>query len=363
MELNMLKEKETTKEIEKVFKDILRKTGLIVPGDVTEQMREPFFSNTKYTKELDLVYVISTKNGDKYTLIFEIKSLGLPKYARLAANQLQEVIGMRNNVYGIFGAPYVSEESERICQINGIGYIDLAGNCLLNFDNIYISVKGNPNPYPENRTLKSIFSPKSSRILRVLLCDPGKKWYVKDLAMEAEVSLGLVSNMKNKLKDYAYLKEAEKQKTYLSEPEALLNKWADNYSYKKNKLKNFYSLDEPDVIEKKLADYCNSKNIQYAFTLTSGASRIAPFLRYNKVFAYIDNFVETIANELGWKEVTSGPNITILEPYDDGIFYRLQDVNGLKIVSDVQLYLDLKNYKKRGEEAANFLKKERLRLQ
>jgi hypothetical protein len=357
----MLKEKEITKEIEKVFKDIIIKTGLIVPGDVTEQMREPLFSNKEYAKELDLVYVISTKNGDKYTLIFEIKSLGLPRYARLAANQLQEVIGMRNNVYGIFGAPYISEESERICRINGIGYIDLSGNCLLNFDNIYISVKGNPNLYPRNRTLKSIFSPKSSRILRVLLNNPGEKWYVKDLAKEAEVSLGLVSYVKNNLMNYEYIKEAEKQKIYLCEPDALLNKWTENYDYKKNKLMYYYSLDDIKDIEIKLADYCKSKNIRYAFSLTSGSSLIAPFLRYNVVFAYIDSSIESIKNDLNWKEVTTGANISILDPYDEGIFYGLQEINGLKVVSDVQLYLDLKSYKKRGEEAAEFLIEKRLR--
>lgn len=61
------------------------------------------------------------------------------------------------------------------------------------------------------------------------------------------------------------------------------------------------------------------------------------------------------------KEVTSGPNVSVLEPYDEGVFYGLQEIDGTNVVSDIQLYLDLKNYKGRGEEAAEFLYEQRLR--
>jgi hypothetical protein len=52
-----------------------------------------------------------------------------------------------------------------------------------------------------------------------------------------------------------------------------------------------------------------------------------------------------------------------LEPYDEGVFYAVQEINGMQVVSDAQLYLDLKGYKERGEEAAQFLLENRLRKQ
>jgi len=133
------------------------------------------------------------------------------------------------------------------------------------------------------------------------------------------------------------------------------------HSLRENKTAHFYSLDEMSDIENKLAEYCDSRHIQYGFTLSSGVSRTAPSQRYNQVFVYISAPVNQVARELGWKEVTSGANILLLEPYDEGIFYGLQTIDGYKIVSDVQLYLDLKNYKGRGEEAAEFLFENRLR--
>ena len=44
---------------------------------------------------------------------------------------------------------------------------------------------------------------------------------------------------------------------------------------------------------------------------------------------------------------------------------RLQAVyiNGIKVVSDIQLYLDLQSYRGRGEEAAQFLLQTHLRAQ
>ena len=95
----------------------------------------------------------------------------------------------------------------------------------------------------------------------------------------------------------------------------------------------------------------------------SGAYLVAPFLRYKRAFVYLSHSIEKVALALGWKEVSSGPNVTILEPYDEGIFYGLQEINGMKVVSDTQLYLDLKGYKERGEEAAQFLLENRLRKQ
>ena len=309
----------------------------------------------------DLVLKIKTKTKRGYTFYVDVKSTGQPRYVRSAVNQLQEMTANEPGAYGILATKYLSKESTTICKENGIGFIDLAGNCLINIDDIYIDIQGKPNPNPEKRRLKSLFSYKATRALRVLLSDPAKDWYVKELAEKANISLGLASNLKQKLLDFEFIKDKGKKAFCVSAPEALLVRWSENYNYRENKTAHFYSLDEMSDIENKLVEYCDSQRIQYGFTLSSGASRTAPSLRYNQVFAYISVPADQVARELGWKEVTSGANILLLEPYDEGIFYGLQAVDGYKIVSDVQLYLDLKSYKGRGEEAAEFLLENRLR--
>lgn len=357
----MIKETEVIDKIKKNIYDLFKSTRFlkvidaqVYPGDRFHQVKP------------DLILKVETNEKKKYFLVFEVKSTGQPRYVRMAVGQLRKIIGNSKEYYGVFASPFVSEESKEICRENEIGFIDLAGNCFFNFDNVFLSVGGRPNPYPDTRPLKSIFSTISTRALRVLLCNPKKEWFVKDLAKESKISLGQCSLLKKRLLEYELVEELSKEKRskfQLAKPEELLNKWASNYSYKKNKIKNYYSLDEIKTIEKKLVDYLESKQITYAFTLTSGASLVAPFLRYKRVFSYVFNDIEQMAIELGFKEVSSGQNVSLMEPYDDGIFYGLQEIGGVKIVSDVQLYLDLVSYKERGEEAARFLLEQRLKKQ
>jgi hypothetical protein len=59
--------------------------------------------------------------------------------------------------------------------------------------------------------------------------------------------------------------------------------------------------------------------------------------------------------DLSLKEVSSGANVSLLTPYDDGVFYGFRDVNGSLIVSPVQAYLDVIGFRGRGEEAAQGL--------
>jgi len=357
----MLKENEILQKLTENLKSLFESTGVISLKNIIRETSNLFPGQKD---KPDLVAEVITRDNKKFMLVFEVKSLGQPRYARLAISQLKDFLEGKENAYGIFVSAFISEESRRECQKNGVGYIDLAGNCLLNFENIFINIDGRPNPYPESRPLKSIFSARSSRAIRVLLCNPGKEWTLSELSKEAIISLGQAFSVKKRLLDYELIEEEGKGKNMrfrLVSPEQLLKKWADNYDFRKNKIWNFYSFDDVEKAEKKLADYLGENNILYGFTLTSGASLVAPFVRYTRVYIYVKNNIEKIAADLNLKQVSTGPNVTILEPYDEGVFYRLQDVKGMKVVSDVQLYLDLKSYKERGEEAASFILEQRLR--
>ena len=357
----MLQESEIIHKIRTTIIDLFESIDFVKIVNINSQPRSVISDQARAP---DLLLEIQPGSLESYTLIFEVKSIGQPKYVRMAVNQLQAAINNRKNYHGVFGAPFISEESKRICRENNIGYLDLAGNCQIQFDKVYINVEGKKNPYPTTRPLKSIFAKKSTRGLRVLLCNPGKEWLVKDFAYESEISLGQASNLKQRLLDYELIEETENQKGSkfrVVNPDSLLKKWANNYSYRKNTIRNFYSLDDVKRVENNLYNYFMNNNIQYAFTLTSGAARVAPFLRYNRAFCYIKKNLSSIARDLDLKEVNSGPNVSLLEPYDEGIFYGIQEVDGMNVVSDIQLYLDLKSFKERGDEAAEFVFEKRLK--
>jgi hypothetical protein len=264
--------------------------------------------------------------------------------------------------YGVFVAPYISPQAAKICSEEGVGYVDLAGNCRLAFGRVFIRQKGGPNPFTQRRDLRSLYSSKATRVLRVLFNNPGRRWKLQALADEAQVSLGHVANVKKLLADREWIRN-EPEGFLLTEPQALLAEWTENYNYRRHRISDFYSLKTAPEIEAILAETSQQEGIKYALTGFSGAARVAPFVRYQRVTAYVQDSVERIAQLLGLRKVSSGANVSLWLPYDEGVFYAAQDYNGDKVVSPVQLYLDLQGFRGRGEEAANSLFEEVIKPQ
>lgn len=338
-------------------------------SDIEKQSKDLFYECLKsinFVKSIDDVTDLYDLNIDsifrivfqkvktpKYFLI-ETKTNGQPRYARQAVNQLLiNQKGMKEKNYGIFIAPFISSEAAEICKMNNIGYADFAGNCYISFSNIFIQKEGNPNPFTKEQDLKSLFNPKSERILRVLLNSGPKEWKTADLAKSADVSYGLVSKVKMNLLDREWI-VSETVGFQLVKPFELLNAWVEKYTYRRNDVKEFYSLLGVGEIEEAIMAYAQKTNSRIGFTGFSGGARIAPAVRYQRVMAYAEN-PDELAISLELKEVSSGANVLLLDPYDEGIFYGSQSVGNDQIVSPIQIYLDLMSISGRGEEAGEVI--------
>lgn len=307
----------------------------------------------------DLSVEIRTPVGTRRLLV-EVKTEGIPRTLRAAGEQLKDYVRSLPDTYAVMAAPYISDRGRALCQQLGVGCLDLAGNAFFAFDQVLIEKSGYPNPSPERRLRRALFSPRSTRVLRVLLAEPVRQWYVRDLAAEAQLSLAQTSALKRALLEQDLLGE-ERRRIRLAKPEDLLREWAKAYSYEANSPRSFYSMLRISEVEERLAVECERRSIRYGLALFSGANRVAPFARYDRAFAFVDEEIEELIAALELKPVPTGANVILLRPYDEGVFYGLQEVGGAKVVSDLQLYLDLKSYKGRGEEAADFLYERRIK--
>ena len=92
----------------------------------------------------------------------------------------------------------------------------------------------------------------------------------------------------------------------------------------------------------------------------SAARRVAPTVRGQRAVAYVSTISEVLLERAGLKEVSSGANVSLMLPYDEGVYYMARESTSLRVVCPVQLYLDLKGYKGRGEEAAEAVWKQEL---
>jgi Transcriptional regulator, AbiEi antitoxin, Type IV TA system len=292
-----------------------------------------------------------------YTFTAVVMSNGQPQCARRALDQLYRHRSENPGIYGIFIAPYISPVSAKMCSDQGVGYVDFEGNCLLRFDQVFIRTAAMREHKAEKRELRSLYSPRSERILRALLQYPSRSWPMQELASEANVSIGHVHNVKTQLWDRGWIESPGRSGGFiLSKHDALLNDWPKGYNSHKTACADYFCLCELDELEARIAQMCESSRISYAFTGLSAAARRAPFVRYQRADLYIEGSDEQIFRHLELKRVPSGSNVRIHVPYDSGVLYGSDTIDGVRVVSAVQNYLDLVKEGGRAADGAEYLR-------
>lgn len=291
------------------------------------------------------------------TLVVEVRNVGQPRVIREATNQLLRLKNDMPDAYGVVMAPYISPQASEICLKDGFGFADLAGNCLLSFDQVFVSKEGKENPFARKRDLRSLFSPKAERVLRVLMSAPGRWWKVQSLANEAGVSLGQSFNVKKLLMDREWMERGEGG-FRLTAPARLLAEWEENYDFRRSTVREFYTLRPIADCERLLVEACAKNKLACTLAGFSSAARYAPMVRYQRAMAYVTGDLDSLAEHLEFKPVTSGANINLIAPYDEGVLYGSEIKGDARVTSPVQTYLDLRQMKGRGEEAADFLKQQ-----
>lgn len=341
-------------EVRDQFVDQL--TALLPRVTVEDLDAEGWFQDALF----DLVARVRIGDVEKVLLI-EVKSSGQPRYLRQVIAEF-EGRDLGANVYPVIAAPYVSPRGMALCRQHDVGCIDLMGNVYIAFGNVYIERMVEEKPERHKRRVKNLFAPVSSRIVRTMLEEPRRAWKLTELAEAADASLGQTYKVSEKLVDEALALKSRGEGLVLTEPGDLLDLWREVYDVMKaNEIDSFHSserdarrlMDEveraAEVVEK-----------QHAFTLHAGASMIAPYVRFNDVHFYVEGDPQLWVDTLDLHTVEFGGNVHLLRPYDEGVFYRLRRPEGIAVVGNIQLYLDLYEYPARGREQAEFLRDEEI---
>lgn len=301
-------------------------------------------------------------HGRKQRLICEVKSHGQPRTVREAALQLRYYCDHAGgDAYGVFLAPFLSQASQQICKEHGVGFVDFEGNCRLVFDGVFIERLVATKPSVERRDLRSVFAPKSAQVLRVLMRDPARRWKVTDLAHEAGVSLGHVSNVRTALLEREWA-QADSDGLWVSDPEALLGTWREAYR-RPGKRHAFYTALHGKALQEavrgRLLDAERFGGVMLGSF--SAAQWLAPFARATTESFYADRHgIDALRHALELSSIAKGENVVVMELDDDGLFRdALKPAPGIRCTGLVQTYLDLWISGERGKEAAEHLRKEK----
>lgn len=210
--------------------------------------------------------------------------------------------------------------------------------------------------------MKNIFSDKATFISRKMLSSPDKKWVTRDFTGDHGVSIGMAQGVLEAMAKRGYIERVKRgpdSYALLTNTQELINDWVTAYRFELNEVDTYYSPDKN--ILSRLKDYLKDK--QYALTLHPGANLITSFVATDQVYLYFkpENWEKDILElrqQLDLKELVRGGNIHMIRPrYKQSVFYGARTIKGYKVVSNLQLYLDLRNFKPRGREHAEYLKK------
>ena len=298
--------------------------------------------------------------SEHWRLVCEVKAMAQPRHVRLAVLQLKNYVAKsgKSDDYPVIIAPYLSPDAAALCVEEGVGYADLAGNCRLQFGHVYVERSTGDKPPAQRRELRSIFASKSLRVVRALLREPGRVWKVVEIASEAQVSLGQVSNVRKSLLDREWAEEVDAG-LRVKRSREILEAWRQAAAPRRASRSRFYCLMHGESLTSAIRDaLAEAGNGRHAVLASfSAGSWIAPYARVSRHYFNADWEGESIlSRRLKLEPALKGENIIIERPADDGVFLdRLQAAPGLWCTGLAQTYVDLAHGGERGEEAANHL--------
>jgi DNA-binding Lrp family transcriptional regulator len=347
---NIMREKKIANELAKSLKTLIPIPGLKIIIESTP------------VRQWDVVAKFDYQ-GLCFDIIVEVVAANSLPLFRNKINKLKSPAAEESTV-PVLAAPYLSPERQALCRDSGIFFVDLSGNIYIAYQSFYIERVGFPNIYPEKRQRRGPFSDKASLILRELLKNRTRQWGIRELAQKLALDPGYVSRMAKSLEESGYVARSNR-KLNIRSPKEILEDWVRVYDFKKNELNPFFiQASSVESILQHLRKIKISSKIKSALSVQAGASLVAPHAVYKEVHLYVENRqgIKHFIRELDLSSAPQGANLVLMLPYyKHSVFYDFREINGLRVVSDIQLYLDLHSYPVRGREQAAYLFEKRLK--
>jgi hypothetical protein len=294
-----------------------------------------------------------------------IEYIRAPTGARLrdAIAQIQHIRGGGNEPLWVLASDFLSPAMQYKLRDARVPFIDLAGNAWIVWRGVHIDRRGFPNPRAETRLPRGPFSDKASLVIRALF-DSETGRGIRDLAGELGLEPSYVSKVVRELDRRGYVVR-QVAGIVLRHPAELLSDWLHAYRGREPVMRRTFFV--PVTSGEALLDAARHAEFapgpDYALTMQSGASLITRYAEFDTLEIYVRHkpLADRIAKQLESRPAARGANLLIMVPYYRvSAFHGERRVQGLSVVSDLQLYLDLYDFPKRGREQAERIYERRL---
>lgn len=311
--------------------------------------------------------------GRSSTLLIELKSSVYPRDARellwRIRNPVEGVKNKRNvnRAVNLLVAEAISPGAKEILQNEHIAYYDSGGSLFLPANAIYVYVD-KPPPKRMVKSTRSVFLGRRAQVVHAVLMHDGDWFKQKEIALAAQVSSALASQVVNQLEKFEWLESrgrGPRKERRLSEPSALLDAWKSQLiSEPPLSLRRYFvPTSGTDLLIETFSQVCEANEAIYALTHEAAAQRYAPFLStvpQVRCRIVADEAVQKVLEKLDARAVDHGSNLVVIEVVDEGELLFRELLRGSWIASPIQTYLDLMRGEGRAKEMAEHLRRERI---
>lgn len=256
--------------------------------------------------------------------------------------------------------PELSPRIVAVCKEHGIAAIDLNGRCWLRAPGLLVDRPPLPGrSFSYELEPRNIFVGKSARIVRCLLTDRDRAWTQAEIGPRTKASSGLVSRIVQHLINQGFAEKTSPREFRLRDWHGLLDEWVESDRFTKRTCTTAYAgfFGPPQEIAQRLQQWAAAEKVPLAFTQWTAAWARHPYTEPALCSAYVEHLPNAATLEqLGLRPVTEGGKLWLHVPDDEGILTETQTRSGLTLVTDAQIYLDLKRTGLRGPEAAAALR-------
>ena len=107
---------------------------------------------------------------------------------------------MEEEKHSVGRVPYMGEVGQRLCEEAKVCWLDLSGNAHF-APGLRVTIEGKPNQFKRPGRPRSVFAPKSARIVRRLLIEPESTFSQRALAKAAGLDEGFTSRIVRQLEE------------------------------------------------------------------------------------------------------------------------------------------------------------------
>jgi hypothetical protein len=287
----------------------------------------------------DSTLVVRAPDGVKAVLLVKTKSRLSAREAAVLGSTLRQALDDNGWDGAILFTRFASRMARERLRTAGLSYLDATGNAWISLScpAVFIERQGAENdPDPPRRGVRSLKGAKAARIVRGL-CDWRPPLGVRELGRRTGTNAGYVTRVLSFLEDQDVIVRQDQGGVTNVQWEELLKLWSRDYSVSEtNRAVQYLAPRGLTPIRERLASYKRLYALTGQFAVPPEA-QVAP----GRVLSCYVPSAEQAANELDLREMESGGNVVLLEPFDKLVFEGTRQATGLTTVALTQCALDL----------------------